>query len=168
MISFRSMHIWLDIFDPLNHYYFTGAFCHVTPVLNDILDLCRYNLAYLTPPTKISWVQFVTLHPVLNYILELCRFDLDVLEHPLLAKMFTGCFLSDYTTAIQPISIQLLQTQQKPRVTEVQHNAEKHFLLRNSNILSVWSNNVTVYPKVTKLMSWQKCRFRFSWVSCTK
>ena len=31
-------------------------------------------------------------------------------------------------TAIQPISIQLLQTQQKPRVTEAQHNAEKHSL----------------------------------------
>ena len=32
-------------------------------------------------------------------------------------------------TAIQPISIQPLQTQQKPRVTEVRHNAEKHSLL---------------------------------------
>ena len=30
-------------------------------------------------------------------------------------------------TAIQPISIQLLQTQQKPRVTEGRHNAEKHY-----------------------------------------
>ena len=32
-------------------------------------------------------------------------------------------------TAVQPISIQLLQTQQKPRVTEAWHNAEKHSLL---------------------------------------
>ena len=31
-------------------------------------------------------------------------------------------------TAAQPISIQMLQTQQKPRVTEVWHNAEKHSL----------------------------------------
>ena len=31
-------------------------------------------------------------------------------------------------TAAQPISIQLLQTQQKPRVTEARHNAEKHSL----------------------------------------
>ena len=31
-------------------------------------------------------------------------------------------------TAAQPISIQPLQTQQKPCVTEVQHNAEKHSL----------------------------------------
>ena len=30
-------------------------------------------------------------------------------------------------TAVQPISIQLLQTQQKPRVTEAQHNAEKYY-----------------------------------------
>ena len=30
---------------------------------------------------------------------------------------------------VEPISIQPLQTQQKPRVTEAQHNAEKHFLL---------------------------------------
>ena len=32
-------------------------------------------------------------------------------------------------TAVQPISIQPLQTQQKPRVTEAQHNAERHSLL---------------------------------------
>ena len=32
-------------------------------------------------------------------------------------------------TAIQPISIQPLQTQQKPCVTEARHNAEKHSLL---------------------------------------
>ena len=31
--------------------------------------------------------------------------------------------------AIQPISIQLVQTQQKPGVTEAQHNAEKYYLL---------------------------------------
>ena len=71
-----------------------GAICHITPVLNDILDLCRFDFTYLTPPHQ----------------------------------NFTGCILSHYTTAIQPISIQPLQTQQKPRVTEAQHNAEKHFL----------------------------------------
>ena len=31
-------------------------------------------------------------------------------------------------TAIQPINIQPLQTQQKPRVTKARHNAEKHSL----------------------------------------
>ena len=72
-----------------------GAICHITPVLNDILDLCRFDLTYLTPHQN-----------------------------------FTGCISSHYTTAVQPISIQPLQSQQKPRVTEAQHNAEKHFLLR--------------------------------------
>ena len=28
---------------------FMGTICHITPVLNDILDLCRYDLTYLTP-----------------------------------------------------------------------------------------------------------------------
>ena len=74
-----------------------GAICHITPVLNDILDLCRFDLTYLTP-------------------------------HP--QPKFFGCILSRYTTAIQPISIQPLQTQQKPHVTEAQHNAEKHFLFK--------------------------------------
>ena len=36
-------------------------------------------------------------------------------------------------TAIQPISIQPLQTQQKPRVAEARHNAEKHSLLFSLN-----------------------------------
>ena len=121
---FRSMQIWLDVFDP-PHQNFTGAFCHVTPVLNDISDLCRYYLTYMTPPpTKISQVQFVTLH-LLNDILDLCRFDLTYLT-PL--PKFYGCISSCYTTTVQPISIQPLQTQQKPRVTEAQHNAERHFL----------------------------------------
>ena len=41
-----------------------GAFCHVTPVLNDILDLCRFDLTYLTPlPTKISQDAFRHITP---------------------------------------------------------------------------------------------------------
>ena len=39
-----------------------GAICHVTPVLNDILDLCGFDLMYLTPPAKISQLHFVMLH----------------------------------------------------------------------------------------------------------
>ena len=42
-------------------------------------------------------------------------------------------------TATQPISIQLLQTQQKPCVTEARHNAEKHSLLLTGNTL-FWSH----------------------------
>ena len=79
-----------------------GAICHITPVLNDILDLCRFDLTYLPPPHQ----------------------------------NFTGCILSHYTTAVQPISIQLLQTKQKPRVTEAQHNAEKRFLLVLTQIIN--------------------------------
>ena len=44
------------------HQNFTGAICHITPVLNDILDLCRFDLMYLTHPGKISQVHFITLH----------------------------------------------------------------------------------------------------------
>ena len=42
-------------------------------------------------------------------------------------------------TAIQPISIQPLQTQQKPRVTEAQHNAEK---------ISLFSWNATLFVRL--------------------
>ena len=86
-----------------------GAICHVTPVLNDILDLCRFDLTYLTPPHQ----------------------------------NFTGCISSHYTTTVQPISIQPLQTQQKPRVTEAQHNAEKHFLFKKKERKSV--KNIMIY-----------------------
>ena len=40
-----------------------GAICHITPVLNDILDLCRFDLMYLTPPTKISQDAFRHITP---------------------------------------------------------------------------------------------------------
>ena len=46
------------------------------------------------------------------------RFDLTK-KTPL--PKFYGCKLQRYTS-------RSLQTQQKPRVTEAQHNAEKHFL----------------------------------------
>ena len=40
------------------------AFRHVTPVLKEILDLCRFDLMYLTPPapTKNLRMHFVMLH----------------------------------------------------------------------------------------------------------
>ena len=71
---FRSMQIWLDVFDP--HQNFTGAICHVIPVLNDILGLCRFDLTYLTPPHQNFMDAFCHVTPVLNDILDLCRFDL--------------------------------------------------------------------------------------------
>ena len=109
---------------------FTGAFCHVTPVLNDILDLCRYNLTYLTPPLKFHRCNLLCYTCVKWYFRSM-QIWLDIFDPPL--PKFYGCILSCYTTAVQPISIQPLQTQQKPRVTEVQHNAEKHFLFISYN-----------------------------------
>ena len=41
----------LTNFDPPSQN-FMGAICHVTPLLNDILDLCRFDLTYLTPTPK--------------------------------------------------------------------------------------------------------------------
>ena len=45
-------------------------------------------------------------------------------------------------TAAKPISIQLLQTQQKPHVTEALHNAEKHFLFKKRYILKTFQHNM--------------------------
>ena len=76
-----------------------GTICHVTPVLNDILDLCRFDLMYLTPHQNFIGA-FCHITPVLNYILDLCRFDLMKL---IPRQNFTGCISSRYTTAVQPI-----------------------------------------------------------------
>ena len=78
---FRSMQIWLDVFDP-PHQNFTGAICYITPVLNDILDLCRFDLTYLTPRRQNFTGAICYVTPVLNDILDLCRFDLTYLTPP--------------------------------------------------------------------------------------
>ena len=59
-----------------------GAICHVTPVLNDISDLCRSDLTYLTPPDQNFTGTFCHITPVLNDILDLCRYDLTYLTPP--------------------------------------------------------------------------------------
>ena len=53
-----------------------NAFHHVTPVLNDILDLCRFDLTVVDPPCQNFMNAFHHVTPVLNDILDLCRFDL--------------------------------------------------------------------------------------------
>ena len=58
------------------HQNFMDAFHHVTPVLKEILDLCRFDLTYLTPPHQNFTDAFHHLTPVLKVILDLCRFDL--------------------------------------------------------------------------------------------
>ena len=60
-------------------------------------------------------------------------------------------------TATQPISIQPLQTQQKPRVTEVRHNAEKHSLLVVYNVQS------HCFPLDTFLIPFRDLTFYFQW-----
>ena len=102
-----------------------GAICHITPVLNDILDLCRFDLMYLTPPLKFHGCN-LSRYTCVKWYFRSMQIWLDVFDPP--QQNFTGCISSHYTTAIQPISIQPFQPQQKPRVTEAQHNAEKHFL----------------------------------------
>ena len=73
---------------------FMGAFCHITPVLNDILDLCRFDLTYLTPPHQNFTGAFHHITSVLNDILDLCRFDL---MHLTPLPKFHRCNLLHYT-----------------------------------------------------------------------
>ena len=61
---------------------FMGVICHITPVLNDILDLCRFDSTYLTPPRQNFTGAFCHVTPVLNDILDLCRYDLMYLTPP--------------------------------------------------------------------------------------
>ena len=91
--------IFLDYrFDLTNsdppHQNFMDAICHVTPVLNDILDLCRFDLMYLTPAHQNFTGAFCHVTPVLNDILDLCRYDLTYLTPPL---KFHRCNLLRYT-----------------------------------------------------------------------
>ena len=58
-------------------------------------------------------------------------------------------------TAAQPISIQPLQTQQKPRVTKVRHNAEKHSLFSvkmiviTEKLLKLVNGDIYDHEKIT-------------------
>ena len=71
-------------------------------------------------------------------------------------------------TAVQPISIQPLQTQQKPRVTEAWHNAEKHSLFLSvdgvneplrciSSETGTGNGTRTMGDKWSWLLSWFRC-----------
>ena len=56
-------------------------------------------------------------------------------------------------TATQPISIQLLQTQQKPHVTEGQHNAEKHFLF-----IDILHESCVLFAKMDQIFQLKKTK----------
>ena len=96
----------LDLYSRFDLTYLTprqnlkGTICYVTPVLNDILDLCRCDLTYLTPthpPQKNFMGAFCHVTPVLNDILDLCRFDLTYLTPIPPQPKFLGCISSCYT-----------------------------------------------------------------------
>ena len=122
---------------------FTGAFCHVTPVLNDILDLCRYHLTYLNPPPKFHRC-ILSRYTCVKWYFRSMQIWLDVFDPR--TKILWMHFITLHT-AVQPISIQPLQTQQKPRVTEAQHNAEKHFLF--------WQRSDHFWHRKPHLISWR-------------
>ena len=79
-------------------------------------------------------------------------------------------------TAAQPISIQPLQTQQKPHVTKVWHNAEKHFLFdnrcfvfcfskKNHHFISwAWNRFIQHVEENTNSISNDLTFFHLSWV----
>ena len=56
-------------------------------------------------------------------------------------------------TATQPISIQPLQTQQKPRVTKARHNAEKHFLF-----IDILHESCILFAKMDQIFSLKKTK----------
>ena len=122
---FRSMQIWLDVVDPLPKFYGCILSCY-TSVKWHFRSMQIWLDVADPPQTKILQMHFIMLH-LCQTIFYIMQIWLDVADPPL--PKFYGCILSCYTTAVQPISIQPLQTQQKPRCTEAQHNAEKHYLL---------------------------------------
>ena len=109
---------------------FMGANCNATPpLLKAIFFNYRFDLTKNTPPPpgQNFMGAFCHHYTCVKWFFRSMQIWLDIFDPPL--QNFTGCISSHYTTAVQPISIQPLQTQQKPRVTEAQHNAEKHYLL---------------------------------------
>ena len=74
---------------------FTGAFCHVTPVLNDILDLCRFDLMYLTPPPKFHRC-ILSRYTCVKWYFRSMQIWLDVFDPPPPLK-FHRCNLLHYT-----------------------------------------------------------------------
>ena len=91
---FRSMQIWLDVdlFDPPRQN-FTGAFCHITPMWNDILDLCRYDLMYLTPPLKFHRCNLLC-YTCVKWYFKSMQIWLDVFDPPCQNFMDAFCHVT--------------------------------------------------------------------------
>ena len=99
----------------------------------------QFWLDVFDPPTPLQKFHVCNLlcYTCVKWYFRSMQIWLGIVDPP--PPKFYRCILSHYTTAIQPISIQPLQTQQKPRVTEAQHNAEKHSLfLFGGHTWSTW------------------------------
>ena len=75
-------------------------------------------------------------------------------------------------TAVQPISIQPLQTQQKPHVTQARHNAEKHSLFLIGELNYSWTFHFTGLQTDLSNDVWQewychtaRCSTDINWIS---
>ena len=64
------------------HQNFMGAVCHITPVLNDILDLCRFDLTYLTPPPKFHRC-ILSHYTCVKWYFRSMQIWLDIFDPPL-------------------------------------------------------------------------------------
>ena len=139
------------------HLNFMDAICHVTPVLNYILDLCRFDLMYLSPPAKFHRCNLLHYTCVKWYFRSM-QIWLDIFDPP--AKIHR-CNLLCYTCVklyfrsmqiwldvvdppcqnfmdalhhVTPQSLNQSASSQsrhnkKLRVTEAQHNAGKKAFL---------------------------------------
>ena len=72
------------------------------------------------------------------------------------------------THSIQPISIQPLQTQQKPRVTKARHNAEKHSLFFFSELVREFGSFILIADGDKHETVWNIVSFSFKIITVNK
>ena len=78
---FFRLQIWLDQLWPPRQN-FMGAICHITPVLNDILDLCQFDLMYLTPPPPKFHRCILSCYTCVNWYFRSMQIWPDVFDPP--------------------------------------------------------------------------------------
>ena len=76
--NFFRLQIWLDQLWPARQN-FMGAICHVTPVLN--VDLCRFDLMYLTPLPKFHRC-ILSCYACVKWYFRSMQIQLDVFDPP--------------------------------------------------------------------------------------
>ena len=104
-----------------NFFYYRFDLTKKTPLpprkIKGNLDLGRFDLTNFDTPPQIKGN------------LDLGRFDLTNFDLTPPSENFMGANCNPQPFNQSSASSRSLQTQQKTRVTEAQHNAEKHFLL---------------------------------------